>query len=147
MLLDPCVIGTGQLLDKFEAFGLNLCCIIELREQQLLEAVIRCLLEDQGYFGAGRMPRDLFVQFKSASLSWLVLCAEDGGICCNMAKPQPCLPITAAEPHISSPFRVNVLVGVFFFFLREGKLERSDLALLKDRLRKTITMPTLLPRG
>ena len=30
MLLEPCVIGTGQLLDEFEAFGLNSCYIIEL---------------------------------------------------------------------------------------------------------------------
>lgn len=56
MLLDPCVIRTGQLLDKFEAVGLNLCYIIELREQQLLEAVTKCHLEDQGDFGAGECP-------------------------------------------------------------------------------------------
>lgn len=31
MLLDPCVIGTGQLLDKCEAFGLKSCYVIELK--------------------------------------------------------------------------------------------------------------------
>lgn len=60
------------------------------------------------------MPRGHFAPYRPvqislrASLSWFVLWAEDGGICYNTARPQPCLHVTAGEPHVSSPFRVNV---------------------------------------
>lgn len=43
-----------------------------------------------------------------------------------MAKPQPCLPITAAESHISSPFSVNVL-GFFFFFVEKREVRKVRL--------------------
>lgn len=45
-----------------------------------------------------------------------------------MAKPQPCLPITAAESHISSPFSVNVLGLGFFVEKREVRKVRLGFA-------------------
>jgi len=60
------------------------------------------------------MPRGLFALSRPVdislrvSLSWFILWAEDGETCYNMARPQPCLHVTAGESHVSSPFRANV---------------------------------------